>query len=203
MRHLVLGHLLQSFVTDNDQRREEQLLRAKHRLSRAFGVPVAPTPAAENTNMLRALGSFAVGRKSLSVDVIDVLRQTFNDSELGAMMSLEDDVGTPIGMRRVLERVGYFKPNDNPHRVIASHRIEFAPSVHALVPNHLVSTDPFDRIRRRTQHGVYAIDSATTSEVDDAIGIEVDTNGVEWITVYVSDATVHCPFDSELEQLSA
>ncbi|CAD2220174.1 mitochondrial exoribonuclease DSS-1 [Angomonas deanei] len=64
--------------------------------------------------------------------------------------------------------------------------------------------DPFDSIRSIEDGPAYAIDSATTSEVDDAIGLEVDpVTGEEYFTVYVSDATVYCPYDSPLELLTA
>lgn len=64
--------------------------------------------------------------------------------------------------------------------------------------------DVFDSIRRHHGGPAYAIDSETTSEVDDAIGVETDPKtGEKSFVVYVSDATVYCPFDSQLEQLTA
>lgn len=96
------------------------------------------------------------------------------------------------------------KEGDNIHRLVASHRIELPETVHRFVEDHVNPVDPFDDLRVHHKHNVFAIDSITTSEVDDAIGIRTDDKtGSEIITVYVADATVHCPIFSEMEQFSA
>lgn len=107
-------------------------------------------------------------------------------------------------MRSLLQQCGFMREGDNLHRLVAAHRIELPEMAQRFVEDHeVVERDPFDALRVRHEHNVFAIDSITTSEVDDAIGIRIDEEGNEVITVYVADATVHCPIFSQLEQFSA
>ena len=128
---------------------------------------------------------------------------------LGFGMSMgaesEDHLPSPEGVRLLMERVGFLKPGDNVHRLIHPVDLQLPVDAHRLSKQHInVPNDPFDPIRVVTEEKVYAIDSATTSEVDDAIGVSFDAQtGLHRFTVYVSDATVHVPFESELEVLTA
>lgn len=205
-KHLLLGHLMQCVSTVPNTARgfgarlNECVVHEQQRLSRCWQIPVSTTSATENASFLRTLGMFAVGRGAIAPDVLDVLRQGFNQSALGFL----DDVGTHVGMRNVLQSVGHWKPGDNPFRVIAAHNIQLSDVAHAHATSHtVVHVDDYDPLRQQVDFPVYAIDSATTSEVDDAIGLQHDASGREWITVHVSDATVHCPFGSQLELHSA
>lgn len=153
-----------------------------------------PLTQQEQQQLCSILCRYCLGQAFIDNSALAIIESAC--SEIGL-----PNVSEPRRMLQLLERVGYIRPNDNPHR-LAHTNIELPAAVYGEVHKHVDPKCPFDPFRVDTPHNIYAIDSATTSEVDDAIGIHVDENGIEWITVYVSDATVHCPFGSELEALT-
>lgn len=170
----------------------------QRQLSDQWRLPVKALDAPSSTAILKLLGRYCVGQSSLSIEALDVLDEALR--ALGHPGSVED----PAQMRLLLERIGFVEPKDNLLRQVFRGELFYDHSATSVMGDHLdVPRDLYDRYRNTTSHNVYAIDSATTSEVDDAIGVHVDDQGREWFTVYVSDATVHCPFDSALERLTA
>ena len=143
---------------------------------------------------LQQLGMFSAARGTLDVEVLTNLNNVFRPTH--------GDMRDPICLRRLLEDVGFVKPGDNIHRLLTKSKLQLPDTVHAYVDRHVDPADPFDSLRSQTTSNIYAIDSVTTSEVDDAIGLEVSPAGHEVVTVYVADATAFVPFDSDLEALS-
>jgi len=101
--------------------------------------------------------------------------------------------------RRLLECVGYVKPGDNLFRaqVEAKGGLRQSSNAEKRAKGCANVKDPFDPIRVIVEDPVYAIDSISTSEVDDAIGIDEDG---KYVTVYVADATAYCQIDTPLDK---
>lgn len=194
-KRFVVCNVIPSVATHRDANLEgvRRSLASRWRVDLNEALPYA---ALSERNFYVRFGRFAVGDAMLPTDVIDVFGQCCRALGLG-------DVEDPLVARRLLAEAQFFRAEDNLLRHLTKNSLELPEEVHDHVAAHLEVNDPFDRLRSTTQRNVYAIDSASTSEVDDAVGLEVDADGVEWITVYVSDATVHVPFDSQLEALSA
>lgn len=215
-RKFVVGSMLQTFkfpsnstntnTNTNRDFSEDRMTAIQLALSKKWKVEHEPFDANNTKAFYRRMAEFAVASQPLPADVLDVLKETFRELSPSSSSSSSQqlDPGTAAGMRKILECCGFMKEGDNLHRLVASHRIELPETVHRFVDDYVNPADPFDELRVIHTHNVFAIDSATTSEVDDAIGIRTcDKTGNEIITVYVADATVHCPIFSELEQFSA
>lgn len=215
-RQFVLGSLLQRF----DPRRhdaasssssasaravEASLLESQRVCSAIWRLPVRPLDALSEARILRLLARYASGEGLLSDEALRTLQDV-----LHRLPGAPANVADPVQMRTLLELVGYVEPGDNLHRVAYAGELTYPPQAHAFMAELLEDGrqadggDAFDALRERRGGPGYAIDSATTSEVDDAIGVCVDAaTGARYFVVYVSDATVYCPFDSSLEQITA
>jgi hypothetical protein len=202
-RNFIVRELLQR-VKVNSTATEIKVSGLIQELSRKWKVETRPMDGMSRDALLRLLGQFSLGERRLPLETLELLDYVFVE-RLGIFQgSLKDQ----HQMRALLDWIGYAKPSDNLHRIVASHQILLRPEAvkfaEEMFPGEGIEVDPYDALRENTPHNVYAIDSATTSEVDDAIGIHIDPKtGLEWITVFVSDATVYCPFDSDLEKSSA
>ena len=155
-----------------------------------------PMGATESREIQKALTRYVIGEGSLLADSIRLISRSLEVLGVG-------DVQQPHEMHRFLKNLGFLKPGQNPFSIASRVVLDHDPAVPSLVPAHINPTDPYDVLRTDIYENIYAIDSKSTSEVDDAIGLRYDAEGREWITVYVSDATVHCPFDSRLETMTA
>lgn len=177
---------------------QARLLDAQRRLSERWDIAPVPLEAASAGLLFTHLGQFCLGERTISHGALRVLDHVCgNELGLGA-------VSTPSGMRSLLELAGFVRPGDNLRRLVSGAPPPLPPEAHAMAADFARAPDAYAELRLPTHHNVFAIDSATTSEVDDAIGIHVDPEtGIEWITVYVSDATTNCPFDSAMERASA
>ncbi|CCW66626.1 unnamed protein product [Phytomonas sp. Hart1] len=228
-RRFILGTLLQSYeppLSDQGVKRDSEalkgvasnpnkpmsaaaveaaLLKAQKVLSNAWGIPVRPLDSISEKRIFRLLARYACGEGLLSDEALNELNAALNRIP-GVLWQLDD----PSNMERFLECVGYVKRGDNLRRIAYPGELHYAPQAHAMIKPYLKDSlqrdggDPYDQIRGLSPGPAYAIDSATTSEVDDAIGIELDPDtGQEIFTVYISDATVYCPIDSQIEHLTA
>ncbi|CAJ1005501.1 putative RNB domain containing protein [Leishmania naiffi] len=211
-RQFVLGSLLQRYdplryAPSSSTARvvESALLESQRLLSSIWKLPVRPLDAVSETRILRLLARYAAGEGILSDTALEILQRV-----LVRLPGAPKCISDPVHMRTLLELIGYVEPGDNLNRVAYAGELHYPPQAHAFMTELLAEGrqrdggDAFDAIRERRAGPGYAIDSATTSEVDDAIGVCVDaTTGAKYFVVYVSDATVYCPFDSTLEQLTA
>lgn len=184
---------------------ESALLESQRLLSSTWKLPVRPLDTVSEARILRLLARYAAGEGILSDTALEMLQRVLVRLP-GAPACISD----PVHMRTLLELIGYVDPGDNLTRVAYAGELHYPPQAHAFMTEllaegrHRDGGDAFDAIRERRAGPGYAIDSATTSEVDDAIGVCVDmATGAKYFVVYVSDATVYCPFDSTLEQLTA
>lgn len=119
-------------------------------------------------------------------------------------------VEDPRQMLRLLQAMQCVAEGDNIHRTCYEGRLRYAAHAESLMTPFLQPAlqqhggDVWDCIREHCEGPAYAIDSITTSEVDDAIGVHTDARtGQTYFVVYVSDATVYCPFGSPLEEWTA
>jgi len=165
-----------------------------HLLRTRTGLKGGSIDSRATARYLRQLGLFSAGRGSLDTGALGKLNSVFG-STFGS-------IHKPENMRTLLEEVGYVQHGDNIHRLLSRAELKLPKTIDAYAAKHLDPTDPFDSLRSCTSSNIYAIDSVTTSEVDDAIGLEVLPDGREQVIVYVADATAFVPFDSELEALS-
>ncbi|CAC9440883.1 putative mitochondrial exoribonuclease DSS-1 [Leishmania infantum JPCM5] len=184
---------------------ESALLESQRLLSSTWKLPVRPLDAVSEARILRLLARYAAGEGILSDTALEMLQRV-----LARLPGAPACISDPVHMRTLLELIGYVEPGDNLSRVAYAGELRYPPQAHAFMTELLAEVrqrdggDAFDAIRERRTGPGYAIDSATTSEVDDAIGVSVDgATGAKYFVVYVSDATVYCPFDSTLEQLTA
>ncbi|ESL11874.1 mitochondrial exoribonuclease DSS-1 [Trypanosoma rangeli SC58] len=184
---------------------EKELLRLQRMLGEVWSIPVWPLDAVSEARIFRLLARYAAGEGVLATEALGELNRVLAYIH-GAPQSVEN----PQQMERLLEALQYVEPDDNLRRVAFAGELHYPPSALAHMQGYLTEElqqdggDPFDRIRQHVEGPAYAIDSATTSEVDDAIGVHTDpATGEEYFVVYVSDATVYCPFDSPLEQVTA
>ena len=194
-KRFILGNILHFYSGCT----EAALLNQQRLLSERWGLPSKPLSAADNSSIVSILGNYAIGQGSLSIEAIDLLDEVL--SQLGHPGSVED----PSQMRLLLHRINFLADEkDNLGRLVFKNDLKFAEAALGLMDPHIkIESDPYDSLRQTTAENIYAIDSASTSEVDDAIGVRYDEQTGLWFTVYVSDATVHCPFNSQLEQLTA
>ncbi|CCW64560.1 unnamed protein product [Phytomonas sp. EM1] len=184
---------------------EAALLKAQRVLSNAWGIPVKPLDSVSERRIFRLLARYACGEGLLSDEALDELNAAVNRIP-GVLWQLED----LSNMERLLECVGYVKRGDNLRRIAYAGELHYVPQAHGMIMPYLADVlqrdggDQHDEIRSLCPGPAYAIDSASTSEVDDAIGVEMDPDtGKEIFTVYISDATVYCPIDSPLEKVTA
>ncbi|KAG5511630.1 hypothetical protein JKF63_07226 [Porcisia hertigi] len=184
---------------------ESALLESQRVLSAIWKLPVRPLDAVSEARILRLLARYAAGEGVLSDTALEMLQHV-----LARLPGAPACISDPVQMRTLLELIGYIEPGDNLNRVSYAGELHYPPQAHAFMAELLTESrqrdggDAFDAIRERRVGPGYAIDSATTSEVDDAIGVYVDgATGAKYFVVYVSDATVYCPFDSTLEQVTA
>lgn len=198
-KKFILGYLLQhiqpadTLVTPEYAQR---VLTLQQDHSERWQLAAKPLDAQSSTNILRLLGRYATGQSPLSLEAMALLNATIQPLGIG---QLED----PRNAKLLLERVGFVEPGDNLRRLVFRGELTYAEAANSVLAEHLDPQDPYDPLRQWTDEPIYAIDSASTSEVDDAIGVHYDEHGREFFTVYVSDATVHCPYDSALERLTA
>ncbi|ORC85453.1 putative mitochondrial exoribonuclease DSS-1 [Trypanosoma theileri] len=219
-RKFILGSLLQRYdplqgddtlVPPSPQKVNEsaaldkELLRLQRTLAEVWSLPVQPLDSLSEARILRLLARYAAGEGALATEALDELNRVLSCIR-GAPQHVED----PRHMEHLLQALQYVKPGDNLRRVAFAGDLHYPPSALSYMHAHLGEDvqldggDPFDCIREHMDGPAYAIDSATTSEVDDAIGVHTDpSTGEEYFMVYVSDATVYCPFDSPLEQVTA
>lgn len=185
------------------------VLAAQRRLSDRWQLPAKPLDTVSEGRILRLLARYACCEGSLSDEALAELSAALLPLP-GAPLPLAN----PRNVERLLEMVGYTaEPGDNLRRIAYTGALHYSSQAEAFMEPFLRDSlaldggDAFDCLRSRSGgrgRPGYAIDSATTSEVDDAIGVSVDpSTGEETFTVYVSDATVYCPFDSQLEQVTA
>ncbi|KAG5487467.1 hypothetical protein LSCM1_07422 [Leishmania martiniquensis] len=218
MRQFILGSLLQRYdplryapssspspSSATVRQVESALLESQRLLSSAWRLPVRPLDAVSEARILRLLARYAAGEGVLSDTALEMLHRV-----LARLPDAPTCISDPVRMRTLLELIGYVEPGDNLNRVAYAGDLHYPPQAHAFMTELLAEDrqrdggDAFDAIRERRTGPGYAIDSATTSEVDDAIGVCVDAaTGAKYFVVYVSDATVYCPFDSPLEQVTA
>lgn len=184
---------------------EAALLECQRVFSAIWKLPVRPLDTLSETRILRLLARYAAGEGVLSDEALQTIQRV-----LHRLPGAPANVADPVQMRTLLELIGYVEPGDNLHRVAYAGELEYPPQAHAFMTELLEEArqidggDAFDSLRERREGPGYAIDSATTSEVDDAVGVCVDAaTGQRYFVVYVSDATVYCPFDSSLEQVTA
>lgn len=184
---------------------EAALLECQRVFSAIWKLPVRPLDTLSETRILRLLARYAAGEGVLSDEALQTIQRV-----LHRLPGAPPNVADPVQMRTLLELIGYVEPGDNLHRVAYAGELEYPPQAHAFMTELLEEArqidggDAFDALRERREGPGYAIDSATTSEVDDAVGVCVDAaTGQRYFVVYVSDATVYCPFDSSLEQVTA
>nr|CCC92848.1 mitochondrial exoribonuclease DSS-1 [Trypanosoma congolense IL3000] len=184
---------------------DKEILHLQRLLSETWSLPVRPLDAISEGRIFRLLARYAAGEGVISTEALSEIGRVLTYIH-GSPQSVED----PLDMEKLLWAVGYVEPGDNLRRVAFNGELQYPPSALAHMSAHLSDdmqrngSDPFDSLRLPAPGPAYAIDSASTSEVDDAIGVHIDeTNGEEYFVVYVSDATVYCPFDSPLEQLTA
>ncbi|EPY27851.1 mitochondrial exoribonuclease DSS-1 [Strigomonas culicis] len=212
-RRFILGTLLQRYdaarLRDTGGRAggrsDAALLRVQRLASDVWQLPAKPLDPVSERRIFRLLARYACGEGALSDEALRELRWV-----LRALPDAPAPIDDPRQVERLLGALHYVEPGDNLRRLSYAGALHYPPQAHALMEPHLAPRiqrdggDPFDPIREVCDGPGYAIDSATTSEVDDAIGLEVDpATGAEVFTVYVSDATVYCPFDSALEQVTA
>lgn len=202
-QQFILGFVLQTYqaveskASAGSSSSGVSVLSLQQELSEKWNLSVKPLDAVSTNNILTLLGRYATGQGVLSLEAIELLNSVL--SRLG-----HGDLEDPRNVVDLLHKVGFVEPGDNIRRLVFKGDLSCSTLDEAAVVEHVDKpTDVFDDIRDVVDEPVYAIDSATTSEVDDAIGVHVDGKGVEWFTVYVSDATVHCPFDSLLERATA
>ncbi|KAG5512172.1 hypothetical protein GH5_07653 [Leishmania sp. Ghana 2012 LV757] len=216
MRQFILGSLLQRYdplryapssssPSSATVQLESALFESQRLLSATWKLPVRPLDSVSEARILRLLARYAAGEGMLSDTALELLQRV-----LARLPGAPTCISDPVHMRTLLELIGYVEPGDNLHRVAYAGELQYPPQAHAFMTDLLVEDrqrdggDAFDAIRERRAGPGYAIDSATTSEVDDAIGVCVDpATGAKYFVVYVSDATVYCPFDSPLEQVTA
>jgi hypothetical protein len=191
--------------TQNARAVEAALLECQRVFSSIWKLPVRRLDNLSETRILRLLARYAAGEGVLSDEALQTLQHV-----LPRLPGAPANVADPVQMRTLLELIGYVEPGDNLHRVAYAGELEYPPQAHAFMTELLEEArqrdggDAFDSLREHRAGPGYAIDSATTSEVDDAIGVCVDDKtGQRYFVVYVSDATVYCPFDSALEQVTA
>ncbi|RHW70502.1 mitochondrial exoribonuclease DSS-1 [Trypanosoma brucei equiperdum] len=218
-RKFILGSLLQRYNPQSlttvgssaagnsgeDASLDKELLHLQRSLSEVWSLPAQPLDAVSEGRILRLLARYATGEGVMSIEALTELSHV-----LSCIRGSPQRVESPIDMEELLLAIGYAKPGDNLRRVAFAGELQYPPSALAHMRAHLRDdmerdgSDPFDILRVVTHNPAYAIDSASTSEVDDAIGVYKDpVTGEECFVVYVSDATVYCPFDSPLEQLTA
>ncbi|KPI83322.1 putative Mitochondrial exoribonuclease DSS-1 [Leptomonas seymouri] len=219
IRQFIIGSLLQRFdplrhsalknsvsaSSSNARAVEGALLDCQRVFSSLWKLPVRPLDGLSETRILRLLARYAAGEGVLSDEALSTLQHV-----LQRLPGAPANVADPVQMRTLLELIGYVEAGDNLHRVAYAGELEYPPQAHAFMKELLDEGrqvdggDAFDALREHREGPGYAIDSATTSEVDDAIGVGVDEKtGEKYFVVYVSDATVYCPFDSSLEQVTA
>lgn len=219
-RKFILGSLLQRYnplqvdggdsaspprVARESAALDKELLRLQRMLGEVWSLPVRPLDAVSEARILRLLARYAAGEGVLATEAMGEL-----NGVLACIRDAPQSIEAPQQMERLLQALRYVEPGDNLRRVAFSGELHYPPSalshMHAYLTEELQQDggDPFDSIRQHVEGPAYAIDSATTSEVDDAIGVHIDPQtGEEYFVVYVSDATVYCPFDSPLEQVTA
>ncbi|KPA75491.1 putative mitochondrial mitochondrial exoribonuclease DSS-1 [Leptomonas pyrrhocoris] len=218
-RQFILGSLLQRFdplprsttqktalsAAANARAVEAALLDCQRVFSSIWKLPVRPLDQLSEARILRLLARYAAGEGVLSDEALEAFQDV-----LRRLPGAPANVTDPVQMRTLLELIRYVEPGDNLNRVAYAGELAYPPQAHAFMMELLEEArqvdggDAFDGLRERRAGPGYAIDSATTSEVDDAIGVCVEAKtGERYFVVYVSDATVYCPFDSSLEQVTA
>lgn len=192
--------------SEDDCHVDKALLRAQRVLSETWNLPVKMMDPVSEQRIFRLLAQYACCENQLSVESLTELQNVLAFLP-GAPTNIED----PRQMEILLYALGYSECGDNFHRIAYAGQLHYSPEANTLLSPYLSAElqrdggDVYDSIRvwHATSPG-YAIDSATTSEVDDAIGVDVNpTTGEEWFSVFVADATVYCPYDSGLEQVTA
>lgn len=177
---------------------DSKMVELQKALSERWKMAIEPLTAQDTREIQKSLTRYVIGGNGIPVETFQVL----NDS-IGTPLQI-GDLMDPRNMYVLLRRLGFIKrANDNLHRLAAKATLKHDAETESIVHEYIDRADPYDVLREDITENIYAIDSATTSEVDDAIGLRVDENGVEWFTVYVSDATTNCPFNSKLEIMSA
>eukprot|EP00796_Vickermania_ingenoplastis_P010670 gene10670-7414_t len=221
-RRFILGSILQHYepakeqqgaavvthrtgdAAQRDDKVDQSLLRAQRILSEAWEMPVKMMDSVSEQRIYRLLSKYASCEGMLSDEALEEMEKA-----VSLMPGAPKNLADPREMEALLCAVGYHRNGDNLHRVSFSGQLTYSPEAHGLMNQFLSGKlqrdggDVYDAIRERHPGPGYAIDSATTSEVDDAIGVEVSPTGEEWFTVFVSDATVYCPYDSGLEHITA
>lgn len=183
---------------------EKALLRAQRLLSEAWNLPAKMLDPVSEQRIFRLLAKYASCEGVLSIESLKEL-----DAVMSFLPGAPKCLSDPRQMEMLLYALGYAEPGENLHRISFSGKLKYSPEAEELVGEYVNDIvqhdggDAYDVIREVHDGPGYAIDSATTSEVDDAIGVEVSPTGEEWFTVYVSDATVYCPYDSGLEHVTA
>ncbi|CUG61792.1 mitochondrial exoribonuclease DSS-1, putative [Bodo saltans] len=198
-KKFILGYVLQHIQPEGAAVTPEfsqKVLAIQQDHSEKWQLAAKPLDGQSSTNILRLIGRYACGQSPLSLESMSLLDAAIKP--LG-FASLQD----PRNAKLLLERVGFLEPGDNLRRLVFRGDLTFPEAANSILEEHIDPTDSYDAIRGWTEEPIYAIDSASTSEVDDAIGVHYDDNGNEIFTVYVSDATVHCPYDSALERMTA
>lgn len=213
-RKFVLGSLLQRYRSPQSppvashgaasSPADGALLKVQRVLSDAWRLPVKLLDVTSEQRILRLLSQYVLCEGSISDEALVEIQQASRMLPYGPK-----NLADPRQMEELLCALGYLQRGDNLHRISYGGQLRYSPEADSLVKPYMSSKlkrnggDVYDAIRCHLDGPGYAIDSISTSEVDDAIGVEVDASGQEWITVYVSDATVYCPYDSALEQVTA
>eukprot|EP00760_Papus_ankaliazontas_P008688 PhM_4_TR13911/c0_g1_i1/m.39860/K01147/rnb; exoribonuclease II len=199
-KEFILRYLLQNFHATSPA--QDKTLHAQQRaLHTKYNKKVCRMSDEEGNHYTYKFAQFVIGRSTLPLPVLNEIKHVCSPLLDGRDPTTDADAALSL-----LSHVGFLAKGDNLHRVLQEKQISLTqPRADDAAKRCLETyggTDPWATLRETVPYSVYAIDSASTSEVDDAIGIHTDDKGVEWITVYVADATNYCPIDSELDRVS-
>jgi hypothetical protein len=147
----------------------------------------------KDKELLRALLEFSISPNKPK----QWLQELFDSLKVGK---------TPSDCFQLLIDLEVLKPETNPCVLRFEEPLLFSPQILAEVPRLMQlseSHDPDAKVRvDLSSQPVLTIDAVTATEIDDAVGLDVDEQGREWIHVHVADVSRLIEAKSPLERLN-
>ena len=107
-------------------------------------------------------------------------------------------------VKEVLHMLGVCRIDDNPVLCSKADKLKHCEWDTEEKEKLLNATqDAHESLRTLFQHRAFAIDSADTSEVDDAVSLTSDPDGTEWIHIHSADLTRYVPETSAMHQVAS
>ena len=188
--------MLQKFkVEDNSQ--QTYIFEAEKRLTLDLRYKTESASSFDYDEYDKLLLSYVVGESFLPREDIGLLHRILNP-----LFGEQKECRSSSVLLKMLCNIGYLRPKDNPYRKKLENKLKLGPRAESLALKCKNVADPFASLRTIVQENVYAIDSQSTFEVDDAVSVRIENDGRKRVTVYVAAVTSYCPLDSSMDRHS-